>query len=262
MRPAASGGTREVAAGEAALQPVKPALSYRFLTRFYDPLVRWTTSERAFRGILLEQVAAAAARGSRLLDVGCGTGTFALELARRRTDLAVVGFDADATALTMAHRKGERVRSSTRWELGRAERLPFAEATFDAVTSSLFFHHLRTPSKVDVAREIHRVLAPGGTLFVADWTAPSRWRTSIAFRLVELLDGFATTRDHRAGRLGALLGKGGFAAVEATASLDVPLGTIGFWRARRSAEPADGERDLAPIPSTQEATRGDEHASN
>lgn len=231
--------------GATSLPAHKPALGYHLLTRLYDPLARWTTSERAFREILLRDVVVSVPRDGRVLDLGCGTGTFALALARRRRDLAIVGLDADATALDIARRKGERARSSIRWQLGRAETLPFAAARFEAVTSSLFFHHLDTASKIGVAREVGRVLAPGGTLFVADWTAPSRWRTSIAFRLVELLDGFTTTRDHRAGRLGALFGEGGFAPVEATASLDVPLGTIGFWRARRAAGTADGERGAA-----------------
>lgn len=218
--------------------PFKPALAYRGLTPLYDPLVRWTTSERTFRAMLASQVDATAARGARILDLGCGTGTFALELERRRPDLAIVGLDADPAALALARGKGERARSSISWESGRAERLPIGEARFDAVTSSLFFHHLAPAAKLEVAREIRRVLVPGGRLHVADWTAPRGVRSSLGFFLVQLLDGFATTGEHRAGRLAERFVEAGFAEVESAATLDVPLGVIGFWRARRASEPA------------------------
>ena len=212
----------------------KPALGYRFLTRFYDPIVRWTTSEPSFREILLAQVEPA--RGACVLDLGCGTGTFALALQQRRPDLSIVGLDADIGVLTIARRKGDMANSAILWQHGNAVRMPFAGGAFDVVTCSLFFHHLLPAAKVRVAHEIWRVLKPNGSLHVADWTTPRQLRCSLGFLLVQLLDGFATTGEHRRGRLPSRLAEAGFVDIEASSSLDAPLGTIGFWRARRMAE--------------------------
>ena len=234
MQRAAATGLQGGVGGDSGRR-AKPALSYHFLTRFYDRVVRWTTRERAFRAILREQVANGAAPGARVLDVGCGTGSFPLDLERRRPDLAIVALDADASALAMARRKSELARSAVVWETGRAERLPFAAASFEVVTSSLFFHHLLPAAKVAAACEIWRVLRPGGSLHIADWTEPRGWRGSLGFLLVQLLDGLATTGEHRRGQLGKSVERAGFARVEPTAELDVPLGTIGFWRARKEA---------------------------
>lgn len=55
-----------------------PAPSYAFLTRWYDVVVRWTTRETDFRKAVLAQIAPK--EGRRILDVGCGTGSFAVKL--------------------------------------------------------------------------------------------------------------------------------------------------------------------------------------
>jgi len=69
------------------------ALRFRALTRVYDPAIRWTTREATFKRRLLEQAAPAA--DSRVLDLGCGTGTLAIMLKRTQPDAAVIGLDAD-----------------------------------------------------------------------------------------------------------------------------------------------------------------------
>jgi methylase of polypeptide subunit release factors len=80
-----------------------PALRFHFLTRFYDPLDRWTTREGLFKDALLAQLGRAP--GEQLLDVGCGTATLGVELARRFPQARVVGLDADAAALAIARAK-------------------------------------------------------------------------------------------------------------------------------------------------------------
>ena len=69
--------------------------------------------------------------GKTLLDVGCGDGNLALELARRGA--IATGLDADPTMLAAARRRGEILGTSPRFVLGNAERLRFEDATFDLV---------------------------------------------------------------------------------------------------------------------------------
>ncbi len=123
--------------------------------------------DRAFVPALFAQwgpvVAAAAgvAAGARVLDVGCGTGAAtvtAAALAGR--DGRVVGLDPNPEMLTVARRK-----PGIEWVEGRAEKLPFGDAEFDAVVSQ--FAMMFFDDRVSALREMQRVLAPGGRMAVA-----------------------------------------------------------------------------------------------
>lgn len=114
------------------------------------------------------RVAAAAGvrAGQRVLDVACGTGV----LARAAAGLAgpggsVAGLDLDPAMLAVAARLGPALR----WHRGRAEALPFADESFDAVVSQ--FGLMFVPDPAVALREMRRVLAPGGRLAVAVWAS-------------------------------------------------------------------------------------------
>jgi ubiquinone/menaquinone biosynthesis C-methylase UbiE len=85
-----------------------PLLRSHFLTRFYDPLVRWTTREGLFKDALLAQLGRAP--GEQLLSVGCGTATLSVNLARRFPQARVIGLDADGAALAIARAKAAGAR--------------------------------------------------------------------------------------------------------------------------------------------------------
>jgi ubiquinone/menaquinone biosynthesis C-methylase UbiE len=215
-----------------APEAIKPALAYGWLTPFYDPVVRWTTRERAFKSRLLAQANIRA--GHRVLDVGCGTGTLALAVKRACPGAVVTGLDADRTVLARAARKVEGPSDSVTLVEGRADSMPFSSGTFDRVISSLFFHHLDRAAKQRVLREIHRLLVPGGELHVADWGQPGNAVMSLAFLTVQLLDGFYTTADNRHGLLPTLMREAGFREVESTHHLSTPCGTLSVYRAART----------------------------
>lgn len=206
-----------------------PPLRYRFLTRFYDPLVRLTTRETAFKQALLAQVVAD--RPHRVLDLGCGTGTLTIAIAKALPDAAVSGLDADAEALAIATEKARRASVGPGLHQGFSTHMPFTDAQFDCVVSSLFFHHLAREAKIATLREVLRVLAPGGSLHVADWGRPSNALLRTMFLTVQLLDGFETTRDSVTGAMPELLRTAGFNRVEETAKFDTPLGTMRLFRA-------------------------------
>ena len=206
-----------------------PPLRYKLLTRFYDPIVRWTTREAAFKRALLAQVVAD--RPRHVLDLGCGTGTLTIAIAKALPDAAVSGLDADAEALAIAAHKGRRAGVRLGLHKGFSTAMPFGNAQFDCVVSSLFFHHLTRETKIATLREVRRVLAPDGWLHVADWGKPSNALMRALFFMVQLLDGFETTRDSVIGALPELLSAGGYDRVEDTAKFDAPLGTMRLLRA-------------------------------
>lgn len=213
-----------------------PALRFAALTRFYDPLIAVTTREAAFKARLV--ALAALADGERALDVGCGTGTLALALARCRPAARIAGVDADDAMLERARAKSTRAGARLELRRAMAQDLPFADATFDVVVSSLFFHHLLRPAKAQVAAELVRVLRPGGRMVVADWGAPGGPIMRLAAAQVRLLDGDAPTRDNLAGRLPAIFADAGFADVAERDSLRTAFGRIVLVTGRRPPAPS------------------------
>jgi ubiquinone/menaquinone biosynthesis C-methylase UbiE len=185
-----------------------PALGYRWLTRFYYPIVRVTTREVRFKDALLRQ--ASIQDGHQILDLGCGTGTLALIVKRAHRGAEVFGLDADPEALKLAKTKLEEAGIEVRLDQGLASALPYGAESFDRALSSLFFHHLPTEFKPEAMREVLRVLRPGGGFHIADWGKPTSLAMRLAFVGVQLLDGFATTTDNVRGLLPDILGLAGY----------------------------------------------------
>jgi ubiquinone/menaquinone biosynthesis C-methylase UbiE len=208
-----------------------PALRFRALTRVYDPLVRFTTREGLFKRLLIEQ--AAPAPGQRVLDLGCGTGTLAIEVKRREPAAEVVGLDADPEMLAQARRKAEEVGVELELTEGFSTELPYEDGSVDLVLSTLFFHHLDPDPKRQTVREIARVLRRGGELHVADWGRASDPVMAIASLGIRALDGFENTRDNFRGELPAIFEAEGLSDAEQTDRLRTPFGTLALYRARR-----------------------------
>src|SRR3989475_13205435 len=80
-----------------------PALGYRWLTRFYDPVVRVSTREATFTEALLQQ--ASIKDGHRILDLGCGTGTLAVLVKCAHRDAEEFGLESDPEDLNLARTK-------------------------------------------------------------------------------------------------------------------------------------------------------------
>ncbi len=183
-----------------------PALNFDWLTPLYDPLVRWLTPESKFKTRLVER--ARVESGQRVLDVGCGTATLTLLVKRSHPDAEVVGLDGDAKILTIARRKAAKAEADITLLEGLAFRLPFADASFDRVFSSLMLHHLTQENKRRAVGEAFRVLRPGGELHVADFIKSNE-------------------------ALPSVMSEAGFVRVDEHARYRTLFGTICLWQARR-----------------------------
>jgi ubiquinone/menaquinone biosynthesis C-methylase UbiE len=143
-----------------------PAAGLDFLLPLYDPMVKLLGADRA-RKKLFHQ--ASVQPHHRVLDVGCGTGTFAVAIKGWLPTVDVVGLDPDPKALTRARRKAARAEVSIRFDQGFANALPYSDGSFDRVFSSLMFHHQPQDAKLATMREVRRVLKPDGALHLLDF---------------------------------------------------------------------------------------------
>jgi SAM-dependent methyltransferase len=145
-----------------------------------------------------------------------------------------VGLDPDPAALARARGKaGSELR--IQWVEGRSQELPFADGAFEALTCSLMLHHLQPAAKRLALSECLRVLKPGGWLHVADWGSAQDPIMRVAFLGVQLLDGFACTREHARGALPGLIADAGFAEVRVRDRLRTCWGSLGLISAQRPA---------------------------
>jgi ubiquinone/menaquinone biosynthesis C-methylase UbiE len=104
---------------------------------------------------------------ARIMDLGCGTGNLIALLLDRFPRARVVGVDPSPG---MRERCEQRFGSLPNVEIREGDGLviPYPDADFDCVLSSLALHHIPPDLKKDNAAEIARVLAPGGSLIHAD----------------------------------------------------------------------------------------------
>jgi SAM-dependent methyltransferase len=204
------------------------ALRFSALNAFYDPVVRLTTRESKFKSALLAGMVLKS--GQRVLDVGCGTGTLACMLSQLESRAEIHGLDGDADMLDRARRKAVGQGRRIQFAHGLAYPMPYPDQYFDAVVSSLFFHHLDSPSKQQVLCEIFRVLKPCGQLHIADWGKAHDSSMRAAFVIVQLLDGFETTRDCLHGAVPEMMRDAQFDEVRVDERIRTALGTIEIVR--------------------------------
>ena len=111
--------------------------------------------------------------GETALDVGCGTGTLALAMESRQGTVQVHGIDASPEMIDVAREKATKAGSQVDFQVALIEAIPFPDATFDLVTSSMMLHHLPDGLKRAGLAEIRRVLKPGGRFMAMDFAAQS-----------------------------------------------------------------------------------------
>jgi ubiquinone/menaquinone biosynthesis C-methylase UbiE len=141
-------------------------------SRFYDePLVQRFVY-RPEQDAVLHALRACSARS--VLDVGCGTGLLATRIRSEIHGAHVVGCDFSRGMLARAAR---RVQAPALVQ-GNALRLPFRDASFDAVTSTEAFHWF--PDQVAALREFRRVLVPRGRILVSLVNPPAEWLSQAA----------------------------------------------------------------------------------
>ena len=107
--------------------------------------------------------------GQKILDVACGNGNLSFPAARAGG--IVTGVDIAPNLILQAKERMENEGLKITFEEGDAEQLPYSDKSFDLVVS--MFDAIFAPRPELVASELLRVIAPGGTIAMANWTKES-----------------------------------------------------------------------------------------
>lgn len=201
-----------------------PALRFHRLTKLYDGVLRVAMRDHHFRSMLVDLLRLPL--GSRVLDLGCGTGSTTILIKQRFPEAAVSGVDADREALEIAERKAAAKGLDIEWSVASAIALPFSDDRFDVIVSTLMFHHLAPFDKARALFECYRVLVPSGQLYVLDWGKPPNFLLRSSFALVQLLNGFGNTRDHLDGGFFELFSAAGFEKISMHDPVNTAFGTL------------------------------------
>ncbi len=141
--------------------------------RYYDLFGRLISfgRDKAIRQKVVQL--ASPSPGENVLDVGCGTGTLAIAINPRVGEGEVHGIDASPEMIEVAKEKAAKAGAEIDFQVALIEAIPFPDASFDLVTSSLMLHHLPDDLKRKGFAEIRRVLKPGGRFLAMDFAAHS-----------------------------------------------------------------------------------------
>jgi ubiquinone/menaquinone biosynthesis C-methylase UbiE len=156
-----------------------PAAEHRGINwpRLYDALLSLLTRGREdlYRTEILDL--AQLTTGHHLLDIGCGTGTQALEAHRRvQPDGSVTGVDISPSMIARARRKALRRRLNIAFEQADAAALPFEDSQFDVITITTVMHMIPSDRRTLCLLEARRVLKSGGRLLIIDYAGPPEHR--------------------------------------------------------------------------------------
>ncbi|MDB5096122.1 MAG: Methyltransferase type 11 [Cyanobacteria bacterium RYN_339] len=148
--------------------------------------------------LIVRTLAPHLAAGARVLDVGAGAGRLANLLAARGCQVTGIEPSEEFVAYARAH-----ALPGASFERGAAERLPYADGSFDAVVAGEVLEHLADDGVA--VRELWRVLAPGGVALVTVPADPALWDASD--------DWAGHVRRYAPGQLEQLFTAAGFARV-------------------------------------------------
>lgn len=201
-----------------------PALSFRWLTPLYDPLLKWVMREETFKRKLIQH--ANIQPHMKVLDLGCGTGTLTLMLKRAFPEATVTGMDGDPQVLDIARDKSGG--TDIQWDEGLASSLPYPDSVFDRVVTSLVIHHLVTNDKRHAFKEIYRILKPHGELHLIDFGAPHSFVSRLMAKYMRRLEEAADNFD---GMIPHFIAEAGFSKVKEEEYFVTIFGPLSLWQA-------------------------------
>lgn len=209
-----------------------PALRHSFLTPFYDVSVRLFTREKRWRSRLIEVIDPEP--DSRVLDIGCGTGSTAIRLKKEFPGCEVVGVDPDPEALRIARAKAKRQQVDVEWVQGFVDGdLVGALGKFSRIVSSLVLHQTPVSQKKTILSLARSMLLDRGRLCIADYGVQPNRAMKFLFRwIVQTIDGVSDTQPNADGFIQDYLNQLEFRSVRTECEFHTVTGAISIYVAR------------------------------
>jgi len=185
-----------------------PAIGIKHLTFLYDPLVTIASVGASLQKMTLSH--ARITNGQSIIDIGCGTGTFAILAKKLFPDSPVLGIDPDESILAIARKKSEKLGVPIVFLAEGAEKLSIKNHSIDFVFSTLAFHHLPLTIKRQALKEVYRILSQHGKFFLTDIGKPKNLFWKIILDIESIIEPREYLKDNLRDKLPGLLKDAGF----------------------------------------------------
>lgn len=167
--------------------------AYSWIARHYDKL--FDTMNAGLHHASLKLFSPG--KGMAVLDVGCGTGSHLV--AYQKAGCEIYGIDKSAAMLQVAQ---DKLGSDARLHLGDASSMPFENAQFDLISTTLTLHEMNPGVRHAVISEMKRTLKPDGRLLLIDYHPgslqfPKGWISKVIITMAEIAAGREHFKNYR-----------------------------------------------------------------
>lgn len=210
-----------------------PALGQHDRTGNYDKVISIMTRERRWRGRMLCELSPQP--GQIILDIGSGTGSFAILVKQACPDARLIALDPDPEIRRIAETKARNADVAIDFitAFGDDAIESLKPGGIDIITCSLVLHQCPSSAKIGILDNAYRLLRPTGRLLISDYGKQRTPLMSMLFNQVRMVDGYEDTKANKDGRIPEMIRAAGFKAVEELKVTSTPTGSISLYSGRK-----------------------------
>lgn len=169
----------------------------------------------------------------RILDVGDSIAKLGPALSERSPETSVTTLYSGAEPANPAPRRSDSLRGTVTGPRSRPGDLPYPAVSFDKVVGAMAFYGLLPEEKLHLAREMHRVLRRGGTIYLAEMDRPENEREAHFLEVAAATLGADRTAAHLDGTWSSVLSQAGFVGIRRLSTHSVMTARVAVVRSRR-----------------------------
>lgn len=210
-----------------------PALGTHDRTGSYDQVIAVMTRERRWRGRML--AALTLQPGQTLLDIGSGTGSFAILAKQACSHARIIAVDPDPDVRRIAEEKATAAKTELDFVTAFGDdQIGVAETdSIDVVTCSLVLHQCHLAVKTGILTNAYRMLKPAGQILISDYGAQRTLLMKMLFNQVRMVDGYEDTKANKDGKIPGMMRDAGFSNVEELKVTQTPTGSISLYSGQK-----------------------------